>query len=77
MPSRSQSSWVPQQVAIDYQRNDLLRRELDRIFGREQYRIHGIRLDHYQLSLPRRLEQGEIDSINRRMAHYRTQWEPE
>ncbi|KAF4839442.1 hypothetical protein CGCSCA4_v011269 [Colletotrichum siamense] len=51
MPSRSQSSWVPQQVAIDYQRNDLLRRELDRIFGREQYRIHGVWLS-WNLSKP-------------------------
>ncbi|KAF4878516.1 hypothetical protein CGCSCA1_v002204 [Colletotrichum siamense] len=76
MPSRSQSSWVPQQVAIDYQRNDLLRRELDRIFGREQYRIHGMRVWR-RLQIESNFEKGEIDSINRRMAHYRTQWEPE
>ncbi|KAF4819241.1 hypothetical protein CGCSCA5_v004651 [Colletotrichum siamense] len=76
MPSRSQSSWVPQQVAIDYQRNDLLRRELDRIFGREQYRIHGMRVWR-RPQIESNFEKGEIDSINRRMAHYRTQWEPE
>ncbi|KAF4834613.1 hypothetical protein CGCTS75_v003411 [Colletotrichum tropicale] len=76
MPSRSQSSWVPQQVAIDYQRNDLLRRELDRIFGREQYRIHGMMVWR-RPQIESNFEKGEIDSINRRMAHYRTQWEPE
>ncbi|KAE9580620.1 hypothetical protein CGCF415_v011735 [Colletotrichum fructicola] len=77
MPSRSKLALIEQQVAIDYQKKDLLKQELDQIFGAGRYRINGIRLDYFHLSVPRKLQRKEIDAINSRMSHYKTQWEGE
>lgn len=42
MPSRSKLALIEQQVAIDYQKKDLLKQELDQIFGAGRYRINGV-----------------------------------
>ncbi|KAJ5002237.1 hypothetical protein K4K48_000377 [Colletotrichum sp. SAR 10_66] len=65
--------WFDQQVAIDYQKPDLLRQELDRIFGKGRHRIKAIKWDYFHLVLPRRLSDVEIGTINQNIQHYKTQ----
>ncbi|KAJ0168065.1 hypothetical protein CTA2_10432 [Colletotrichum tanaceti] len=58
--SSRQAQWVEQQLPIAYQGQEDLKRELDRIFGRNRHHIKEIKYDHYHLVLPRALRHRRI-----------------